>query len=174
MSGRLGVDTRGGRRARSVAVRLLAVLCLGVLGLTASQGLAAPAGEQVSISAGSADVTGLAYEGPATVGTPAGDVTVLRLVAQTAQLTGFRMRTAGGSHALVTTAAGTTRASGLVLLATEVDATVDGTAVSWTPDAPPPAEPLPNGSGTLSDLVVHGVVVTAETLRVPGARQSVE
>jgi len=172
MDGHHAGHTHGNRRARSVTRRLLIVLCLGVLTLGASDGLAASPGGGVRLTASTADVTGLAYEGATSVSTAGGDVQALRLVAGSATFTGLEMRT-DGSPGLVTAATGgTTRASDLVLLATRVDAVLDGVAVSWTTDSPPPAEPVPGGSGTLTDLVVQGVLVSAGTLVVPGAHQT--
>ena len=56
----------------------------------------------------------------------------------------------------------------VVIDATELAATINGTAVDWTVVSPPPTHPLANDSGTLTAVTVTAVAMSAVNLAVPG------
>jgi hypothetical protein len=132
-----------------------------------------------TMTAASAELTGLVYQGVVTVTLPAGDVQVLELTSSAATLTGLGLHTpctaaaAGGAtttDTLTATGSTSTAAGGLTLYATSIAATVGGSPVTWTPAAPPPAEQL--GDATLTDATVDLVALSAPSLVLPPLRQA--
>ena len=132
-----------------------------------------------TLTASSVELTGLVYQGVVTVTLPSGDVPVLELTSTAAKLTNLRLLTpctaapaGGGTTTDTLTAAGSTSTadSGLTLYATSIAGTVAGTAVTWTPAAPPPAEQL--GDATLTDATVDLVGLSAPSLTVPTLHQA--
>ena len=138
-----------------------------------------PLAGSATLTASSVELTGLVYQGVVTVTLPGGDVPALELTSTAARLTNLRLHapcsvaSAGGGTTTDTGSADgstSTADKGLTLYATSIAATVAGTAVTWTPAAPPPAEQL--GDATLTDATVDLVALSAPSLTVPTLRQA--
>ncbi len=132
-----------------------------------------------TLTAASAVLGGLVYDGNVTVSTTAGDVPTLKLSSASATLTGLRLDVPcqavpglGGISAAVVTpsASKSTAEKGVTLFARSVTATMAGTTVTWTPAAPPPAQQL--GDATLTDATVELATMSAPALTLPRLRQT--
>jgi hypothetical protein len=55
---------------------------------------------------------------------------------------------------------------GLTLRATSFSATVGGTAIAYTASSPPDGQPLPGGSGTLTEVSIEAADLTAPGLEL--------
>lgn len=95
-------------------------------------------------------VTGFSYQGLQTIKTPAGSVTVMVFRISGASWTSLSLCL--GTPPLAMTYASGTASGGMTLHAVTFAATVDGSPVSYTVSAPPGAQPLPTGSGTLTSI----------------------
>jgi hypothetical protein len=132
-----------------------------------------------TLTASAADLGGLVFEGVVTVPGTNGDQSTVKLTTTSARLTGLRLQVPctalGGAGADVQTDSVTpvdgvsTAGAGFTLFATSVAATMAGTAVTWTPDSPPPAEQL--GDTSMTDLTVELASLSAPNLAMPGLRQ---
>ena len=175
------------RRQRMTACRLTgaaAVLALLTAHATAANGAVVAASVLAqggaTLTASSATLNGLVFDGVVTVPTSSGDVRVVKLTSTAAALTNLRLRLpctaiqglgAGMQSESVTPNGSTAKAaSGLTLYSPSVTATTAGTTVTWTPDSPPPAQAL--GDTTLTDLTVELTGLTVPAFSVPGLRQA--
>ncbi|MBO0838347.1 MAG: hypothetical protein J2P28_22905 [Actinobacteria bacterium] len=131
-----------------------------------------PSGMETTLSASSAQLAGFSYAGPKTVSTPAGAVETLEFTISTATFTAVDVQMPCTGHAwleLSQLPAGTTSGTGLTLDAVSLQATIDGVSETYGPGAPPPAQPLPSGAGTLTDLRIVTVSAVAAQLALNGA-----
>ena len=178
------------RKVASLSVGSIAVLAFVPLVLDASSaaGSTVPVAVPVTaplpasgatLTAASAVLGGLVYDGIVTVTTTAGDVPTLKLSSASATITGLRLDVpcqavqglGGISAAVVTPSASKSAAEkGITLFARSVTATMAGSTVTWTPDAPPPAQQL--GDATLTDATVELATLRAPELTMPGLRQT--
>jgi hypothetical protein len=133
-----------------------------------------------TLTASSAQLTGLVYDGVTTVTTAAGDTQVLRLTSTAATLTDLQLHVPctvvpdlGSGLAMDAAAApGSTAAApqGITVYATSLAATSAAGPVAWTPAAPPPAAQL--GDVSLTGLTIDFAGIEAPALSVPGLREA--
>jgi hypothetical protein len=171
----------------SLRRRLLAATLRGTAALSCAwvpaDGAATPA-EQLSgggtLTASTAQLAGLVYDGLATVSTPAGDLQAIQLTSSSAALTDLQLHVpctavpglGQGIATDVATASGSTAAApdGLTLYATRISAATSAGPVSWTPAAPPTAQQL--GDVTLTDAEIDFLGIAVTELSLPGLTQA--
>lgn len=119
-----------------------------------------------TLTAGSAVLAGLSFDGVAQVPTAAGPVPMLRFsMASLALSAGTRLLVGGAGHAFLAEAASLDLSGDVVLYTTKISGTLAGHQVTFTPAQPP------SGLGrdvTLSDVVVHQPYASTGTLQAHG------
>lgn len=110
------------------------------------------------------NVTGFSYQGLQTIKTPVGSITVMVFTISGASWTSLSLCL--GTPPLVMTSASGTASGGVTLRAITFAAAVDGSPVSYTVSSPPGAQPLPTGSGALTNVSasVIGLLVASAVL----------
>ena len=112
-------------------------------------------------------VSGFSYQGLQTINTPAGSVTVMVFTMSNASWTSLGLCL--GTPPLAMTAASGTAPGGMTLHAATFAATVDGSPVSYTVASPPGAQPLPTGSGTLTNISASVIDLLADSASLTSA-----
>lgn len=176
---------RRGRPRRRQVVALCAVLATAVLPAAwMSSATGASVVPQLStggtLTASSAQLTGLTYGGVTTVSTAAGDLPVIALTSTAATLTDLQLHVPCTAVPNLSTglamdtdvAAGSTADApqGLTVYATSVVATGPSGPVAWTPGTPPPAAQL--GDVGLTALTIDFAGIEAPSLSLPGLTQA--
>ncbi len=119
-----------------------------------------------TLTAGSAVLAGLSFDGVAQVPTAAGPVPMLRFsMASLALSAGTRLLVSGAGHAFLAEAASLDLRGDVVLYTTKISGTLAGHQVTFTPEQPP------SGLGrdvTLSTLVVHQPYASTDALQARG------
>jgi hypothetical protein len=118
---------------------------------------------QSSITAGSAVMTGLSYDGVATVATVSGTVRMLKFSMSTLTLSGGTVLTVSeAGHGLVAKDSSLAFNGGVVLYTTKISGDLIGIPVTFTPTSPPPAV-LPDM--TFTSLVADQPYTTAGSMQ---------
>jgi hypothetical protein len=167
-----------------IAVCAAVVATLATLGPQAASGLVTPAaaetvtGRPATLTASSAALQGLAFDGVVDLPSAAGPLPALRLTGTTATLRTLRLHTgctpvrAGAGLAVEIAGGGADAAvlgGGFTLLAVSITGTTPAGPVSWTPAAPPPAV---IGDVALTDLRVELLRLVATTFTLPGLSEA--
>lgn len=133
----------------------------------------APAGIATTLLAASAQVTGFSYAGSKTVSTRAGQVAALEFTFSSAAFLGLDLKMPCSGHLWLelyqpaASSAGTT--GRLTVDVVSFQATFNGRPATYTPSAPPSAQPIPSGTGTLSGLNLASVSMLAGQVDLRGA-----
>jgi hypothetical protein len=160
------------------------VAALAVLAPQAASGLVTPVvaetlpARPATLTAASAELQGLTFDGVVELPSDAGPLSALRLTGTAATLRTLRLHTgctpvpAGGGLAVEVAGGGADAASlggGFTLLAVSVSGTTPAGPVTWTPAAPPPAA---IGDVALTDLRVELLRLVAATFTLPGLSEA--
>jgi len=131
------------------------------------------------VTTSAAVLTGFTYVGNVAVPTPNGPVTTMEFTAASASLANLRidipctavpaLSTGMTSVTGTEPSAAATAAHGLHFYATSVAGTTGGTALTWTPDTPPPPGPL--GDVTMTAVTIHATWMSMPSLSASGLAQ---
>ena len=118
-----------------------------------------------SLTAGTATLTGLSFDGVAKVPTAKGAVPMLKFSMSSMTLTGAVLTFSKDGHPLVTRGSSLAFNGGVVLYATKISGDVDGVLVTFTPKQPPVTL---SSDITLTNLVTDQPYAAADSLAATG------